>query len=149
MPSLFDQQTATDIRKRIENFQPDSIRQWGKMTAAQTLAHLNAALLVATGDAMPKSNFLTKIMAPYIKKVILSDQPFKPGLPTAPTYLMKNERDFVVEKEALLNTYDRFVAGGPAAATGRVHPLFGKFTAEEWGRSQWKHFDHHLRQWGL
>jgi hypothetical protein len=149
MKSLFDQQTAMDIRQRLENFHPGSVKQWGKMTAAQTMAHLHAALLVATGGLNPKANLFTKMMASYIKKVILSEKAFKPGLPTAPDYVMKEEKDFAAEKEALLKTYDRFISGGLSAVTGRRHPLFGQFTAEEWGMSQWKHFDHHLRQWGL
>jgi hypothetical protein len=30
-----------------------------------------------------------------------------------------------------------------------VHPMFGKMTADQWGRSMWKHLDHHLRQFGV
>ena len=29
------------------------------------------------------------------------------------------------------------------------HPMFGKFTKQQWGQMQYKHLDHHLRQFGV
>ena len=29
------------------------------------------------------------------------------------------------------------------------HPMFGKFTMEQWGKMEYKHLDHHLRQFGV
>ena len=29
------------------------------------------------------------------------------------------------------------------------HPAFGYFTREQWGQMQYKHLDHHLRQFGV
>ena len=30
-----------------------------------------------------------------------------------------------------------------------LNPVFGKLTADEWASLQWKHIDHHLKQFGL
>ena len=29
------------------------------------------------------------------------------------------------------------------------HPIFGAFTHQQWGQLQYKHLDHHLRQFGV
>ena len=29
------------------------------------------------------------------------------------------------------------------------HPYFGKFSADQWGKSAYKHLDHHLTQFGV
>ena len=29
------------------------------------------------------------------------------------------------------------------------HPAFGKLSKEQWGKMQYKHLDHHLRQFGV
>jgi Ca2+-binding EF-hand superfamily protein len=29
------------------------------------------------------------------------------------------------------------------------HPAFGSFTKEQWGQLQYKHLDHHLKQFGV
>jgi hypothetical protein len=149
MPSLFEQQTANEILQRINNLQPNSQRQWGKMSAAQMMAHVNFVLQLATGDKTEKPTFMMKLMGPMIKKVIMSPKPFKQSLPTGPNFVMKEEKDFSMEKQSLINTYNKFIQGGTATAEGKKHPIMGKLTAEEWGYSQWKHFDHHLKQFGV
>ncbi|WP_410479057.1 DUF1569 domain-containing protein [Pedobacter psychrodurus] len=36
----------------------------------------------------------------------------------------------------------------PAKCTRYPQAFFGPLTPEEWALMQWKHFDHHLRQFG-
>ena len=42
----------------------------------------------------------------------------------------------------------KFVEKGEAGISKEVHPFFGKLTTAEWDTLQWKHLDHHLRQFG-
>jgi hypothetical protein len=42
---------------------------------------------------------------------------------------------------------ERF-ARGPDQPWG-VHPILGPLGAEDWGRLEYHHLDHHLRQFGL
>jgi len=149
MPSLFEPQTALVITERLHQLQPDSQQLWGKMNVAQMIAHVRNVLEVATGDRNERPSFFAKLLAPWIKTVILGDKPFKPNLPTGPSFAVRDNRDFATEKEKLLQLYNRFIQEGAPAAEGRVHPLVGKLSADEWGFSQWKHFDHHLRQFGV
>ena len=36
-----------------------------------------------------------------------------------------------------------------ACTDGNVHPFFGTLTGKQWGETQYKHVDHHFRQFGV
>jgi hypothetical protein len=42
-----------------------------------------------------------------------------------------------------------FYDNGPEKCTKHPHPYFGKLSPEEWAILKWKHYDHHLRQFGV
>jgi len=98
MPSLFEPETSESIIKRIHRLQPTSQRLWGKMTVSQMLAHLNAVMQIATGDSKEKTNLIGKLIGPFIKRVVMTEKPFKKDLPTGPNFIIKEEKDFEVEK---------------------------------------------------
>lgn len=149
MPSLFEPQTAAEIIERINKLQPNSQRHWGKMNVAQVLKHCSEALGTATGDVQLKTPFIFKIIGPLIKKKVMENKPYKQGLPTAKEFIVTDEREFEKEKQNVLARIDKFIRNGEAKVDGLRHPAFGKMTAYEWGYSQWKHFDHHLKQFGV
>ncbi|MDE3234736.1 MAG: DUF1569 domain-containing protein [Bacteroidota bacterium] len=146
MPSLFEPAVAQSIEQRIQSLQSNYERQWGKMSLSQMMAHVRFVMELGTGEKTEKITLLGKLLSPIIKKVALSKQPYKQGLPTGASFIIKEEKNFEEEKEKLLQTYHHFVSAGEAGVAGKSHPAFGKLTAEEWGFSQWKHLDHHLRQ---
>ena len=49
MKNLFTQNDTTEILNRVDNLTPTSQRLWGKMEAAQMLAHCSKVLEAATG----------------------------------------------------------------------------------------------------
>ena len=149
MPSLFEPQTATAIITRINQLQPTTQRKWGKMTVSQMLFHCTEALGTATGDVVIKPPFILKLLAPIIKKKVLENKPYKEGLPTAKEFITKDDKNFSEEQAKVIERIHQFIANGEAKVEGLKHPAFGKMTAYEWGFSQWKHFDHHLNQFGV
>lgn len=149
MPSLFEPTTAQQIIDRINLLQPNSKRQWRKMTVSQMLKHCNDALGTATGDVIINPPWFMKLLAPMIKKAVMENKPYKPGLPTAKEFIVKEDKDFETEKQKVLQTINKFLQNGEAAVDGKKHPAFGTLTAQEWGFSQWKHFNHHLNQFGV
>jgi len=68
---------------------------------------------------------------------------------TTPSVLISNERDFMTEKQRLLESIDRFVTGGPAKCATQPHFFFGPLTSVEWASLMYQHLDHHLRQFGV
>jgi hypothetical protein len=147
-PNLFEANTAKNIEQRIHSLSATSARQWGQMSVSQMMAHLRTVLQLATGERTEKPQLIGKLLGPFIKRVVFSPKPYKPGLPTGTGFVIKEDKNFDQEKQQLIATYEKFIAAGPTAVDGLKHPLFGKLTADEWGFSQWKHFDHHLRQFG-
>lgn len=119
------------------------------MDAAQSMAHCALALEAASGDAVLARNFAARIIGPLFKGLLLSSKPFAKNAPTHPQLVMKSPNDFEREKARLVAALRKFHAAGPAAAGRYEHAFVGKLTGEEWGRIQFKHVDHHLRQFGV
>jgi hypothetical protein len=148
MKSLFEPDAYAEIASRLEKLSPTATAKWGTMANAQMLAHGCAALEMALGDRVGKKTFIGSLIGPLFKNVILSDKPYGPGAPTSPDFVIKEQKDFSSEKSKLLKLLERFHQGGPENAPKAAHPFFGKLTSHEWGVSQYKHLDHHLRQFG-
>lgn len=148
MPSLFQSADQALIVRRIQSIRADSTRQWGRMSAAQMLAHCQAPLLVATGALPLKRGLVGVLFGRLAKRKLAGPKPFGRDMPTAPEFRVRDERDFAREQQKLLELVRAFGQGGPAGLTKLPHPFFGPMTAEEWDLLQWKHLDHHLRQFG-
>ncbi len=148
MKSLFDANDYAEIVSRIEKFQPNSPRLWGKMDASQMLAHCNGAMKIAVGDMKLKRIFIGRLLGGIFKKKFLGEKPLDKNSPTAKQIVIIDEREFEKEKAELLSLVKRFHEGGEKKATTHPHSFFGHLTPKEWGTSQWKHLDHHLSQFG-
>lgn len=146
MQNLFDPQDRAAIAQRLSRLQPSSPRQWGKMNAAQMLAHCAVALEVACGDRTKKQAFIGRVLAPFVRSSVLGEKPFSKNGPTDPDFKITDDRIFADEHARLVALVDRFYDRGPAKAEGLVHSFFGRLTCDEWGRLMYKHLDHHLRQ---
>ena len=146
--SLFDPAGLDVMIARLDRLTPESPRQWGKMSAAQMLAHCQQPLRVAVGDLPLKRSVAGLVFGRLVKKRLLSPKPWRHGSPTAPEFRITDERDFAKEKSALRALVQRFGQGGPAALTARAHPFFGPMTPDEWQALQWRHLDHHFSQFG-
>ena len=149
MNSLFTQSDVSQILERIEKLTSDSQRQWGKMNVAQMLAHCNKSLETAMGQNFIKRLFIGRIISPFMKPRVLGEKPFGKNSPTDKTYIFKDDLKFEEEKLTTIASIKKFFDGGPPQCTTHPHPFFGKFTPEEWAIFQWKHLDHHLRQFGV
>ncbi|MSR62158.1 MAG: DUF1569 domain-containing protein [Planctomycetes bacterium] len=148
MPSLFQSADLAAIQKRLQSLRPDSKAQWGKMDVAQMLAHSQVALKIAVGDMTLKRGLIGLLFGRLAKKKLTSPAPFGRNLPTALEFRVSDARVFAAEQAQLLELVQRFGTRGPAGAPKAPHPFFGPLTAAEWDTLQWKHLDHHLRQFG-
>ena len=125
MDTRFDPAVRDRNVARIESLRPNSPRGWGRMDVAQEMSHCPLAPEAATGDAVLPSNFAAKLIGPLFKGWIVGPKPFSKDSPTHPLLVLdKAPCDF-----------DR-------------HAFVQKLTGDEWGRLQFKHLDHHLRQFG-
>ena len=149
MKSLFDRPCADEIQARISRLSGTATAQWGKMSVAQAAAHCADALEVACGDRTPPRMVIGRLLGWVIKPMVLrDDKPMRPNSPTTPDLVVADTRDFEKERGRLRAQVDRFVSGGPAGVTRHPHPFFGALTPQEFAILQYKHLDHHLRQFG-
>jgi hypothetical protein len=150
MRHLYEPAAAAEIRTRLQELRADSPRQWGRMSAAQAVAHCVGGLEQALGDRKPPRMLVGRLLGWAIKPLALGDDaPMKRNSPTVPELVVADERDLDAERARLLALLDRVTAAGPAGCTTHPHSFFGRLAPDEWAVLMYKHLDHHLRQFGV
>lgn len=150
MKTIFDKETRNELFERLGKLSARSERQWGKMTPSQMMEHTARVLEMAMSDAQPvKQVFIGKAIAWMFKKQFLGEKPFGKNAPTGPDYKITNEPEFERTRDRLEQLITKFHDRGAEGLDGNVHPFFGPLTGKQWGETQYKHLDHHLRQFGI
>ena len=149
MKNLFDKAVYNEITGRVNKLSPASGRQWGKMNVAQMVAHCIEIFKVPLSKEKIPRIFMGRLIGWMIKSKLYDESPWKQSLPTAPGFRIKDERNFSEEKNKLTEVISKFYNAGPDGISKYPHPFFGQFTAEQWGKSMYKHLDHHLKQFGV
>jgi hypothetical protein len=147
--NLFERETLDEVVSRIDKLQPASQRLWGKMDAAQMMAHCSISMDIASGRLNPPRIFIGRFLGPFVKSIYTNDKPFEKNGPTAKELVVADQRDFAREREQLKMKIRQFHEGGEARCTRHPHPFFGPLTTHAWSRGMYKHLDHHLRQFGV
>jgi hypothetical protein len=138
------------IIDRINLLNPKQQALWGKMNVAQMLLHCQAPLKVVFEELKLKPGLISFLFGKMAKKELIKNKAFKKNLPTAASFnTRKTNPDFVIERQKLIQYIKRFQQADAEAVAKNQHPLFGKMTYHEWDLLQWKHLDHHLRQFGV
>lgn len=147
MKSLFTDEAYQEIVERMGKLNASSKRQWGKMTVGQMTWHCQYPLKLAieNKENSSKGNWFIKT---FFKKSLYNDKPWRKGLPTAPQLKAKEPKDFENESVVLKTLVKDFHALKDRE-TWYPHPAFGPFTKEQWGQLEYKHLDHHLKQFGV
>ena len=145
--NLFDPAVKQEVIERLNKLTADTRPLWGKMNVSQMLAHIQMPIRIAFGTHQPQGSFLLRLLGPLFKSQLWNEKPYKRSLPTDPTFVMTgSEREFEKEKSAVLEMVNNFTTEN---IVGERHPVFGKFTKENWSKATWKHLDHHLKQFGV
>ena len=151
MKNLFDAAVANQIKVRLGKLEPQSERRWGRMTAAQMMAHCSVSMQWAVGEVVPEKGALpARLMGRLVKPMVFrNEDPLRKNSPTAKSLIVADQRDLDKERERLSALIDQFASGGAAGCTNNPHRFFGKMTPDEWAILMYKHIDHHLRQFGV
>ena len=149
MKSIFNETDKNEILARVEKLTPESKAQWGKMNVAQMLAHSTAGTEMPIGDLKVKQLPISFIGQFLKKTVIYGDKPLQKNTPTSVELKVVDPREFAKEKAAFITVINKIYEGGHKGIKSEKHPFFGKMTTEEWGILNYKHADHHLRQFGV
>ena len=149
MANIFNIDSNVELVDRIEILTPNSRPLWGKMNVAQMLLHCQKPLDIAEGKLLMKRGLIGWLFGKSAKNDFLTRSEFKKNLPTAKLFKVSGEADFNKEKEVLITQVIRFREEGPSVIKNMEHPFFGKMNIYEWGILEYKHLDHHLRQFGV
>jgi hypothetical protein len=146
MKNLFEETAVDEVKDRLGRLRSDSERLWGRMNAAQALAHCAAAMEWAVGLKFPPRRLMGRVLGRFAKSMIINGRPMPRNSMTDKNLLVRDERDFEVERQRLRGLIERFAAAGPAGCTRHPHSLFGPLVPMEWAALMYQHLDHHLRQ---
>ena len=80
---------------------------------------------------------------------MLTQPRFKRSLPTVKQFKITHEPNFDEARKELIEMVSQYAALGHGAIKVTKHPFFGNMSMEEWDILQWKHLDHHLKQFGV
>ena len=147
MKSIFDEAAYTELINRLAALTEDAKGHWGKMSVGQMVWHCQIPVQLAIENKPSKKKFRPLIRLLY-KKTLFNDTPWRKNLPTIPRARATEEKDFVTEREKLLTLLAELY-NVRNRKEWNPHPIFGAFSQREWGQMQYKHLDHHLRQFGV
>ena len=151
LKSLADPQCKQEILTRIRLVRVDSPRQWGRMTAAQMICHLNDSFLCVIGERQVAidPNFRNRKLIKWFALQLPMHWP--KGVPTRPEIDQEicgtPPSEFETDRQTLFTLVERFT-GQPRSFQFQPHPMFLEMTEREWMRWGFLHTDHHLRQFG-
>ncbi|MCW3162340.1 DUF1569 domain-containing protein [Chryseobacterium oryctis] len=140
-----------EIIERISLLSENSQRKWGKMTVSQMLKHCDLILQIPLKRIeIPKINIFFQYIGILTKIEI---QIFNNGIPhNMPTFqkvIVTFECDFEEAKQNLLKTLEQYWDAYQNENLPEKHNLFGKMNEKDWGILEYKHLNHHLKQFNV
>lgn len=148
--NIFELSVVNEIIDRINFLTADTKPLWGKMSVSQMLAHCNVTYETVYEELYPKPNaFMKFILKLLVKSKVVGEKPYKHNLRTAPSFIIKDEKNFSAEKERLTGYVQKTQQLGGSSFEGKESNSFGRLTQTEWNNMFYKHLDHHLNQFGV
>ncbi|ASK29159.1 hypothetical protein CEY12_03130 [Chryseobacterium sp. T16E-39] len=128
-----------------------SVRKWGKMDVAQMLRHCDLVL----GIALKKTELdpVNPLFGTIGVLTKIEMQVFNNGIPrNMPTFkklIVNFECDFNEARVGLLKTMNEYWESFTSHNLPEKHVLFGKMDDKDWGFLEYKHLNHHLKQFSV
>ncbi len=148
MKSLSNTVHRQAVLERLDSLSEDSRAQWGRLDVQRMLCHVGDALRMALGELPVKRGRGGVFQRFPLKHLLLYVAPMPKGVRTAPELLATVPGDLEADRARVKTLVERF-ASVPPKGQGPEHPFFGILSWPEWGVLQWRHLDHHLRQFGV
>lgn len=149
MKSIFNPNTSKDLIARAQNITSNSKAQWGKMNSYQMMVHcIKNAELLQTKKQYPRL-FIGRLFGKMaLKSTLKNDKPMSKNSPTHPEFVIKDEGQVSDVKDRFIQSIEAYNYCNSEQYRDFVHPFFGKMTMTQVGQWEYKHLDHHLRQFG-
>ncbi len=151
MQNVFSAADAQAYIERINKLKPDNLPLWGRMNVGQMLAHCNVSyeFVYEPQKHKPVGGLAKFILKTFVKPKVVGEKSYPKNSPTSPQFLVKDDKDFELEKKRLIGFIQKTQQLGADAFDGKASFSFGKLTAQEWNNMFAKHLNHHLEQFGV
>lgn len=137
-----------ELFERLERLDPAQGPLWGRMAAPAMLAHLCDQMRMPFNDD-PSGPIPGPPRYPILRQLILYVLPWPRGTIQGPPEAFRSApTSWSSDLATLKELVDRFVEARTARRWPE-HPNFGRLTRREWSVFCYRHFDHHLRQFGV
>jgi hypothetical protein len=149
--TLHNRQHFEEIINRISGLSENSQGKWGRMNASQMLKHCDLVLQIALNRVeLPEINFFLRWIGIFTKKeMYVFNNGIPRNMPTFQKLIATFDCNFNEARESLLQTMDDYWAAFESNNLPNHHILFGKMTENDWGFLEFKHLDHHLKQFNV
>jgi len=146
MKTLLDPVCRQELLTRLHGIPAGTPPRWGVMSAPEMLCHLNDCLRHTLGEIqVPARGGMLRW--PVIKPLMMYWLPWPKGrVKGSPELFRSLPGNWHADLASFAALLDRFVED--KGLSWPEHPAFGPMTHESWGRFAYRHFDHHLRQFG-
>lgn len=140
-----------EIIERISKLSKNTPRKWGKMDVSQMLKHCDLVLQVALRKIeLPPINILYEAIGIVTKmEMYVFNNGIPRNMPTFQKLIINFECDFDESKTNLLKTLEEFRTAYKDKKLPNSHRLFGNMTEKDWGFLEYKHLNHHLKQFSV
>lgn len=146
--TIFASAHRDELLERLDRLTPGAKAQWGKMTAPRMICHLSDSLRAASGE-IPAEFHPGPLANPFVRWLMAYVIPFPKGrAETAPEMLQTTPADWQADLSTVRELLQAAAQRGPSGKWAR-HPAFGDVPGPLYGVFVYKHFDHHLRQFGV
>lgn len=140
-----------EVIDRISQLSENSQGKWGKMNVGQMLKHCDLILQVALNKMeLPTTNIFLKYIGIFTKiEMYAINNGIPHNMPTFKKVIVTFDCNFTEAKEGLLKTLDEYWEAFENNSLPDHHVLFGEMTEKDWGFLEYKHLNHHLKQFNV
>jgi hypothetical protein len=149
MKNLFNPDNYCELTFRIQQLQPESKAKSSNMNAPQMLAQASEACKLPLSDKPMPRTIMGRLLGWAYKPALYSDKPLNQHLLVPNTNSSNEPKDFNKELLGLLTLVETFHTTSTEKIGRYPHPVFGKFTPEQWGQVMYKNLDQHLVEFGV
>lgn len=148
LKSLGNPGNRRELFDRLARLDPEQPPRWGRLTAPRMLAHLCdqmrlALLQEASAHARGPGSY------PVIRELSLYLLPWpRAKIQGPPEAFDADPAEWSEDMATLRELVDAFLRRG-ADEAWPDHPHFGRMSQRSWSVFCYRHFDHHLRQFGV
>ena len=146
--TIDDPKNRRELFDRLSRIDPSQPPLWGQLTAPRMLAHLCDQMRMPFNQT-PSGPLPGPPRVPGLREAFLYFLPWPKGRVKGPPEAFITEpRTWSEDLQRLRELVDQFVTANPEGRWA-VHPNWGYLTRPQWGVFCYRHFDHHLKQFGV